>query len=64
MRTSLKKIKSVSSSMAHKLLQATTANYKHLKHTVKEYQAPSTVSAPYKDGKPADSKMSEDNISL
>ena len=50
--------------MASKLLQATTANYKHLKHTVKEYQAPSTISTPYKEDKTADAKNSEDNISL
>ncbi|XP_067929258.1 C-myc promoter-binding protein-like isoform X3 [Watersipora subatra] len=64
MRASLKKIKSVSSSVASKLMQATTANYKHLKHTVKEYHTPSTVSTPYKDDKASDAKSNEDNISL
>ncbi|KAF6020013.1 hypothetical protein EB796_000285 [Bugula neritina] len=40
------------------------SNYNKLKHTVKEYQAPSTVSTPYKEDKQSEHRNSEDNISL
>lgn len=58
--TSLNKIMSVSSSMASKL-------YSNIKHTVKEYQAPSTVSVTYKQEKTTDNQSkhsNEDAISM
>lgn len=60
MTSSMKKLKSVSNSMASKLY----SSYNKVKHTVKEYQAPSTVSTHYKEEKQADSRSNDDNISM
>lgn len=61
MRSSLKKISTVSNSMASSLY----SNYNKLKHTVKEYQAPSTVSKPYKEERTGEAaKNNDDNVSM
>ena len=63
MSSSMKKLKSYSSSFSNKLV----SGYNKVKHTVKEYQAPSTVSTPYKGGEKSTADTAannDDNISM